>query len=177
MTIAGKPFAGVCVSTAVFLCSAVGFPVAPEQLPPSSGELALDAEGDDAPLDLAPGADLTLTGDGFADYAAVTVAVYSSPTELAHVLSDDDGAIDAVVSLPESLRGDHTVTANGNGPEGEPVSLQASISVEAASATTGATLPKTGLSLAGMVIGGLGMLVAGFILVRTVVFRRKLLPN
>ena len=176
MTIAGKPFAGVCVSTAVFVCSAAGFPVAPEELPTSSGELALDAEGD-APLDLAPGAELTLTGDGFADYAAVTVAVYSSPTDLAHIVSDNDGAIDAVVALPATLRGDHTVTAIGNGPQGEPVSLQADIAIEAASAATATTLPQTGLSLAGMAIGGLGMLIAGFILVRSVVFRRKFLPT
>lgn len=177
MTIAGKPFAGICVSTAVFACGAVGFPVAPQELPPSTGELVLDVRNE-GPLDLAPGAELTLSGGGFADHAAVTVAIYSSPTDLASVVSDNEGEIDAVVALPEDLRGEHTVAAIGNGPQGELVSLQAAVSIKAApTAATGETLPRTGLSLAVMAIGGMGMLLAGFVLVRTVAFRRKFLPS
>lgn len=178
MTIAGKPLAGVCVSTAVFVCGAMGFPTAPDELPPSSGAVVLNASAG-SPLDLAPGADLDIRGSGFADFAAVTVAVYSTPTDLARVVSDDDGEINTVVSLPKDLVGDHTLTAIGNGPQGEPVSLQARVSIETAPASTGGvtSLPQTGLNLAGIALGGLGLLLAGFVLIRTAVFRRKLLPT
>ncbi len=170
----GKPLAGFCAATAVFVCSAAGFPAAPSSLPASSGILALSGSAGSAAT-LAPGATVTVAGGGYADEASVTIAVYSSPVELAHVMADASGRVDTSVTLPTGLTGAHTLTAIGDAPDGSAHSLEAAVILSAASTAT--VLPFTGIDVAGYLLGGFGMILAGFVLVRTTVFRRRLLPN
>lgn len=183
----GGPLAGVCVSTAVFVCGAAGFPSAPAELPTSSGPLQMTTEsGTTASVPM--GSELVLEGDGYAGNASVSIVVYSEPTELGATVADETGRVTAVVDLPDDLTGRHTVTAIGNGADGQPRALQMPIEVIDVADAAGAgvadvpsgpldTLPRTGVSLAALFFGGLGMVVAGFVLVRSAVFRRKLLPE
>jgi len=116
-----------------------------------------------------------VAGGGYADEASVTIAVYSSPVELAHVMADASGRVDTSVTLPTGLTGAHTLTAIGDAPDGSAHSLEAAVILSAASTAT--VLPFTGIDVAGYLLGGFGMILAGFVLVRTTVFRRRLLPN
>jgi hypothetical protein len=172
----GKPVAGVCVSTALFVCGAAGYPQATAELPPASGTLVLDQSTGGSPKAIAAGGSFVLTGDGFAGNAAVTLVVYSEPRELGRTVADATGRIDASVTLPADLTGQHTVTALGNAADGTPRSLQAAVDVLAAGETAPGpgNLAYTGLSVAGLLAGALGLIVAGFALVRTAVFGRRL---
>lgn len=170
----GKPLAGFCAATALFVCGATGFPVAPPGLPPATGSLALSGSTGSTTT-LAPGARVTVSGFGYASGASVTIAIYSSPDELAHVVADSSGKVDTSVTLPTTLTGAHTLTAIGNTPGGSVQSLESAVEISAAGAT--GVLPFTGINVAGFVLGGFGMILAGFVLIRTAVFRRRLLPN
>ncbi|HET8590177.1 MAG TPA: hypothetical protein VFM01_11145 [Nakamurella sp.] len=169
----GPPVAGFCIATALFTCGATGFPNPPAQLPPSSGTLTMSSG---AQATVAPGASLTLTGAGFASRARVTVAVYSSPQLLDHVVATSTGQVTATVTLPTDLRGHHTVTAVGDGPADTAHVLEAAVDVQPATSSTG-SLAQTGFNALEWALGGLAMLVAGFALIRTVGFRRRLLPT
>lgn len=172
----GKPLAGVCASTALFLCGLAGFPVAPDALPPATGSLVLSAGSSTSATTLLPGADIRLAGAGFADEAAVTVSVYSDPIGLGATTADTDGEIDTTVTLPDTLLGRHTITALGNAPDGSAHSLQAKVILARAVPAVGSTLPETGLRTAAFATSGLGMIVLGFALIRTAVYRRKFMP-
>lgn len=173
----GKPVAGVCVSTALFVCGAAGFPESPPQLPPSSGTLVVDSSTTgNVPKPIAAGGTFTISGGGYAQDAAVTLVVYSEPRELGRTVADTAGRIDASVTIPSDLTGTHTVTAIGNGADGSPRALQAVVDVRAVTDTANGpqNLAFTGLSVAGLLAGALGLIVAGFALVRTAVFGRRL---
>lgn len=170
-----RPAAGFCVAAALFTCGATGFPDAPATLPPSSGQLVL---GSNATTTLAPGATVQVSGDGFASMAAVTVAVYSTPSTLGHVVADSTGHVDATVQLPNDLTGTHTLTAVGNAPDNSGRAIEAQVQITSAGTaiTDGAQLAYTGFDATAWALGALGMLVTGFILIRTTVFRRRFLP-
>ncbi|MDX1450530.1 MAG: hypothetical protein R3246_15890 [Acidimicrobiia bacterium] len=166
----GQPFAGLCAATAILLCSLTGYPIAPSELPATTGTLDLNQPAEEAFV--TPGATIELEGAGFAPGAAVTVSVYSEPQLLAEVVADPTGKIDVVVRLPVGLAaGDHTLTALGNSTDGSVWSLQSEITVVDAT-----SLPFTGASLGGWILAGLGSIVVGFILIRSVAGRR-LLPD
>lgn len=168
----GKPLAGVCVATLLFTCGASGFPVPPDSVPPSSGSLDLagTASGTTA---LAPGSTVTVSGDGFAARANVTVAVYSEPETVSRVTAGSGGHITATFQLPEDLRGVHTITAIGNGRDNSSRALESRINVVAGESA----LPRTGFNLAALAVGAVGLILAGFALVRTAVFGRRFLPS
>jgi hypothetical protein len=172
----GKPVAGVCVSTALFVCGAAGYPQATSELPPATGTLVLGGSSNGAaPTSIAAGGSFVISGDGFSNNAAVTIVVYSEPRELGRTVATAAGRIDTSVTLPDDLTGRHTVTALGNGADGNPRSLQAAVDVRALSDSANpASLAYTGLSVAGLLAGGIGLIVAGFALVRTTVFGRRL---
>lgn len=167
----GRPVAGVCVATALFACGASGFPNAPAQLPPASAQLSL--AGGSATV--APGARLSLSGGGFVADAAVTIAIYSSPNVLDHVVADAHGNVSATVTLPSSLRGEHTVTALGNSPTDSARVLTAAVDIEAATGSS-SSLAQTGFSVMEWILGGLALLIAGFAFLRTAAFGRRLRP-
>jgi len=184
----GKPLAGVCASTALFVCGAGGFPVAPSSLPPSTGALALSGSTTSTSA-LTAGSTIRISGGGFARDAAVTVTVYSAPTPLGTAVADASGHLSTSVTLPTALVGHHTVTALGLAPDGSPNAIEARVDIVSASSSGAgapprsepaahpvAQLPFTGLNVAGMLAGGLGLVVAGFALIRTAVYRRRFLP-
>lgn len=167
------PGAGFCLATALFICGAAGFPVPPAQVPPSSGSLAL---GTSASSVFAPGAKVSLTGDGFAANASVTITIYSSPQILGHTVADASGHVATSATLPANLTGKHTLTALGNGLGNTGRALEASVDIKAV-ASASPSLASTGFGAAAWILGGIGMIIAGFALIRTAVFRRKLLPT
>lgn len=177
----GRPLAGLCTSTALFVCGVAGFPALPDDLPPATGTLTLD--GDRAGVEVAPGAELTLSGGGFADHASVTIGIYSTPQDLGTTTADEAGDIEATVTIPDELTGTHTVTAVGNGPDGDAVVLRTSVSLldsDAADGPTEAiveTLPRTGIRVGLLALGALGMFLAGFAILRSTVGGRRFLPT
>ena len=172
----GQPLAGFCAATAVFLCGLAGFPVASELLPPATGGLVLTSESGASETTLLPGAEVRLLGAGFADEAAVTISLYSDPIGLGTTTADAEGEIDATVTLPDTLVGEHTISALGNAPDGSAHSLQATVSLERTAPAAAGTLAETGLRSAAIAATGLGMVVLGFALIRSTVYRRKFLP-
>lgn len=177
----GRPLAGLCTSTALFVCGVTGFPVLPDQLPPATGTLTL--EGDSSGVEVAPGAELTLTGGGFADHASVTIGIYSTPQDLGTTTADEAGDIEATVTIPDELTGTHTVTAMGNGPDGDGVVLRTSVELVASDVADGPTqaivetLPRTGIRVGLLGLGALGMLLAGFAVLRSTIGGRSFLPT
>lgn len=185
----GKPIAGVCAATALFVCGVAGFPAPPATVPPSSAVLSLPgaiATGSTGGAPVAPGGSITLNGTGFEGNASITIAVYSTPRVLDHVVADSDGDVSATVTLPKDLSGHHTLTAIGNGPDGTARALTAVLDISAApiaqkpannkaSAVAG-PLASTGFATLSWTLGGLALLLGGFVLVRSTVFRRRLLP-
>ena len=187
------PATGFCLAAAMFVCGAAGLPTPPEQLPATSGSLTLGAPGSTS---FAPGQTLTLSGKGFAGNAHVTLVMYSSPRVLTSTVADSSGNVAARVTLPTDLRGQHTLVALGNGPSLEGRSLQSVVdietvtvagvtataeaptaTVEAATVATPKALAFTGFNAAAWILGAIGMIIAGFALIRTAVFRRKLVPS
>lgn len=163
----GKPLAGLCTATALFLCSITGYPIPPPELPLADASLVYEGN-----VVLSPGSEVEVTGDGFASGAAVSISVYSEPQLLNEVVADSGGAISAVVGLPSDLPlGSHTISAIGVAPSGEARVLQVVIDVGPA------TLPFTGFDTLLTVVSGLGLLIAGFVLIRSTVYRRRLLPE
>lgn len=174
----GRPLAGLCASTAIFVCGAAGWPVLPDSLPDATGSLSLNGV---VAVEAQPGDDLHLSGEGFAAQAAVTVGVYSQPEELVTTTADDDGAVTATVRVPEQLVGDHTVVAIGNAPDGDAVVLHGIVTVHgdasAAPPTVMDTLPRTGIRVGLLVLGSFGLIIAGFALLRSTVGRRPFFPG
>jgi hypothetical protein len=175
------PATGFCLAAAMFVCGATGLPTPPAQLPATSGSLTLGSSGS---ATFAPGQTLTLSGKGFAGNARVTVAMYSSPRVLASTVADSSGNVAATVTLPTDLLGRHTLIALGNGPSLAGRSLESVVDIETGatiSPQTPTAIPQalafTGFNVAAWILGGIGMLIAGFALIRTAVFRRKLVPS
>jgi hypothetical protein len=169
----GKPLAGVCGATALFVCGVTGFPVPPNSLPASEGTLALGS-GSSSNTTFAPGAKVTLSGSGFKSNAAVTLVMYSEPQQLGTTVADAGGAISSAVSIPRNVTGTHTLVALGVAPDGTAHNVQSKINVVAGGGP--GELAMTGVNVAAMVAGGLGMIIGGFVLVRTARYRRPLLP-
>ena len=166
--------AGLCLATALFICGVAGFPTPPSSVPASTGTLVLSSHGSDQVPTFAPGARIQLEGGGFADEASVTVAVYSRTTSLAQTVADGSGRIDVEVRLPRDLsQGAHTLVALGVGPDGQGVALTAPIKVAAVPA---AQLAYTGFDVLTYLAAGVFLIVAGLVLLRTGVMRRRLMP-
>ena len=75
--------------------------------------------------------------DGFAPDSAVTITLHSTPYQLATVAADDQGRIGVPLTLPDGISsGDHTVTATGFDPSGDPLVESTTIHVISASVAT-----------------------------------------
>lgn len=167
----GRPFAGLCVAAALVICGLTGYPVASNVLPGATGTLELDGGG--SPPAMPTGSTFEVVGGGFGPGVAVTISVYSEPRLLAEVVADATGSIATSVQLPSGLTpGTHTVSAVGNGPDGELWALQSEIVVSAAD-----TLPFTGFSVVALTGAGILLMVVGFVVIRSTVFGRPVLPE
>lgn len=166
----GKPLVGVCMATAIFVCSAVGLPILPQTPPPPTASLTLPSSGGSARL--TAGAPVEISGGGFAAHANIVVGVYSSPTELDAVTADAGGAFTDTVTIPRSLSGSHTLVAQGNAPDGSARVLSTPIMISAAAATPG-SLPFTGARALPITLIGLCLLVGGFVLTRAAALGRR----
>lgn len=163
----GKPLAGICAATALFLCTITGYPIPAKELPLSDAQLSSPDQ-----LAFEPGSEVRITGDGFGANAAVSISVYSTPRLLSEVVADGDGSISAAVVLPADLEfGTHTISAIGLAPSGEARALSLAIEVGPS------TLPFTGFDATVVVVTAIGSLVAGFVLIRSTVYRRPFLPD
>ncbi len=168
------PATGFCVATAIFVCGAAGLPTPPDQLPAASAALTLGTSGSTT---LAPGQTLTLSGTGFAGNADVIFGVYSSPRVLGSAVADSSGNVATTVTVPMDLLGSHEIVALGDGPNLEGRSLESPVDIETiASTTAAAALAHTGFDAAAWILGAVGMIITGFALIRTTVFRRRLFP-
>ena len=165
----GKPLSGVCLATAVFVCSALGVPSLPGSPPPANAPLVLPSSGGSTTL--TAGAPVTISGSGFASNANIVIGVYSSPIQLDALTANASGSFSDPVTIPSSLSGAHTLVAEGNAPGGSARVLSTPITVRAAASS--GTLPFTGVNTALMVLSGFGLIVAGFALVRAAALARR----
>jgi hypothetical protein len=75
------------------------------------------------------GRPVTLQGSGFDPGAQVVVGIQSTPTTLAVLTADDDGRVEASVTMPAGLTGDHTVYALGYTADGEVLVLAQPVTI------------------------------------------------
>lgn len=166
----GKPMAGICVATALYLCGVTGYPVAPAELP--LAEESMTTAGNTVST-FSPGDTFEVTGDGFQNGAAVTISIYSEPRLLSEVVAGTDGTIAAMVTIPsDSPIGDHTISAIGLSPSGNARVLALQITV-----SPSGSLPLTGFDTLRVMLVATGLLILGFVLIRSTVFGRRLLPK
>lgn len=166
---------GVCLATLLFVCGATGFPLAPLDKPPSNGPVVVQVGGEDTGT-VTEGGTFQAAAQGFAAEAAVTFALYSSPTEVAHAVADAAGNVSAEVELPSGVTNQHTLVALGNAPDGSTRALESTITIAPAAAPA-ASLAYTGARVGMLALAGVLLLLVGLGLVRTAAFRRRLLPE
>ncbi|WP_040337621.1 hypothetical protein [Candidatus Blastococcus massiliensis] len=144
----------------------------PAEVPAKNGDLAMTGAAAGA---VAPGAKITVTGDGYAPGSTVSVIVYSTPQVLTTAVADVDGKFSVEVTIPAGLaKGTHTLVASGVDANGvlRYVTLPITVSdAGVATVTAGATLAATGADVAVPVIGGIAALGLGAGLI--VVARRR----
>jgi hypothetical protein len=168
-----KAITGMCVATLLFVCSATGFPVAPDSLPPSSGQLQLSPAP--ASSTFLEGAKIEVLGNGYLANSNITIASYTHPTLLGAATAGADGAFSVVVQLPDGLKGQHTLAAIGTAPDGSARVLEAKVRITPAPLSAG-TLARTGFNVAGWTVLGVGLFIGGLVAVRTAALRRRILP-
>lgn len=165
----GTPMAGICLATALFLCGLTGYPVTPAELPLADANMTAVPDAST----FSPGDTFEVTGDGFRDGAAITISLYSDPLLLSEVVAAADGTMVAEVTIPpDAPPGNHTISAIGLAPSGDARALAMQIQVSSSGA-----LPMTGLDTVGVLLIGLGLVVLGFVLIRSTVFGRPFLPS
>lgn len=169
----GKPIAGVCAATALFVCGAAGFPTPPSSVPAATGALTL---GGPATTSLTAGQSLSLSAAGFAASSPVTLVEYSSPTQLGTATADSTGQLSTTVSLDPNLTGSHTIVALGNAPDGSAVSVESAVQIApSGTAPSGAQqLAWTGVETLPWAAGSILALLSGGALIRAARGRRLL---
>lgn len=88
-------------------------------------------DGDELVGEALMGETYTVTGDGFAPGAEVTLQLFSDPVPLGTTTTDTTGAFSSTVTIPPTTPGDHTVVASGAGPTGIPHEARAPVTVVA----------------------------------------------
>jgi alpha-L-fucosidase len=78
------------------------------------------------------GGTMTISGDGFAPGASLTIVLHSDPVVLATATADANGAYSATVTIPvETTPGTHQIVVSGLGPDGQPRESVVTIEVQA----------------------------------------------
>lgn len=144
----------------------------PASVPAKNGDLAITGAQAGA---VAPGAKVTVTGDGYAPGSTVSIVVYSTPQVLTTAVAGPDGKFSVEVTIPAGLaKGNHTLVASGVDASGvlRYVTLPITVSDAGVATVSGkATLAATGADVAVPVIGGIAALGLGAGLI--VVARRR----
>ena len=169
----GKPVAGICAATALFVCGAAGFPTPPSSVPPATATLSL---GGVSTTSLVAGQELELSASGFRPEAAITVAQYSEPTQLGTAVADAEGDLATTVTLDADLTGSHTIVAMGLAPDGSGMAVKSEVTIAPRTAApSGASeLAWTGVQTLPWVIGSILALLSGGALIRAAQGRRTL---
>jgi hypothetical protein len=111
------------------------------------------------------GKEVVIKGSGFAPFSSVRAIIYSTPTALKTFVTDENGAFEVTVTIPENLpAGEHSLVVTGVDDEGNERTLRVDVTVAASGTATvkGAALvtasggrhPDTGFSVAGPLLGG-----------------------
>jgi hypothetical protein len=139
----------------------------PASVPSASGPLTTsDADGA-----VKVGEQVQLSGTGYLPNSTVELIMYSTPTSLATVVADADGAFEIMVTVPAGLaNGTHHLVAAGVDVDGKPRYLVVEVTVSGGVATVATTgsglaytgftaLPFVGAGVLALALGG-GLLVA-----------------
>jgi hypothetical protein len=102
----------------------------------------------------------TLIGTGFAARSPVTLGIYSSPRVLTTAVTNSTGAFRIEVTIPAGYTGAHTFLATGYAPGLNTRTLTLAVTVD----NDETDLPTTGPRLGTALMLGLGLLVAGAVL-------------
>lgn len=78
------------------------------------------------------GGTMTISGDGFAPGASLTIVLHSDPVALATATADANGAYSVTVTIPAgTTAGTHQIVVSGLGPDGQPRESVVTIEVQA----------------------------------------------
>ena len=123
-TTAVAPLDDPAPSTTVEPSSTTTTPPATPTTAPTAGPRAIaDVVFSFSTGDPAAGGTAVVEGEGFLPGSDVTVTMYSTPTELARIDTDDGGAFSTTVTLPDDVEpGDHRFVVDGFDTVGEPAS-------------------------------------------------------
>ncbi len=144
-------------ATALLAVSALALPAlaAAQPYQESTGTLTVSE------TTIAPGEDVTVSGNGFAPSSDVDVTIESTPRHLASDRADQSGSFSATVEIPQDMsEGEHTLIASGSAPDGATHLLSAQVLISDES------LPRTGANVALVVAAGVVVAAFGFLLVR-----------
>lgn len=96
-----------------------------------------------------PGAQVRLTGEGFAPRSTISISFHSTPVSLGQIVADPSGAFTANVSVPRGAApGLHHFEADGIDPAERPTQLVANVYVVGAAGTSGPSVPVTAAMVA-----------------------------
>jgi LPXTG-motif cell wall-anchored protein len=140
-------------------------PASGQQYPPGDNELVTLSD-----TTVVPGQEITITASGFAPAADVTATFASQPVVIARGTADASGTATMTGTIPaDATPGSHSITVSGQGADGSPRELTASLVVLGPGGGAGAGLPRTGTStlpLTGVAAALLGVGAAFFLTAR-----------
>lgn len=111
---------------------------------------------------VAPGGQLTLTGDCPAGASSVNFRLQPGNVDLGSATPNPEGAYTKQVTIPSSVApGNYEIVATCTAVEGNVVTRSVAITVAAATAGRSGTLPRTGASILPVGIAGFALLGVG----------------
>ncbi len=133
---------------------------AAQQYPPSGNALTVSK------TIVGEGETITVGGSGFAPHSTITITIESTPRVLDDAVSDTAGAFTANVTIPAGIgAGLHNLKATGTSARGGALMLSASVTV---TSSTGGRHPFTGGNTGPVLSVGIGVLLAGAVLIALV---------
>jgi surface protein len=93
--------------------------VNPDQIPVDTVNNTLISN---TPLDYAPGDQMSVHIGGFAPNSSVSMSLHSRPIDMGTVMSDANGFVDTIITLPQAGAGVHSLEIEGDSPGGVGIS-------------------------------------------------------
>jgi LPXTG-motif cell wall-anchored protein len=119
-------------------------------------------------LRLVPGEVLRVDGDGFTPGAVLSVVLRSDPINLGSLKADGRGGFNASVKIPANApAGRHHIVVSGPNPAGGLRTVSFPIELVSRGSRSRAHLPKTGVSIMGLLLVAGALLTAGRLLLAT----------